>query len=147
MIFALCQSLPMLVTFSLDPCCQTGTVTQHDKHAYLIAVSARMIYSKAQSMQPVYNTLALQMWYLALSNTILCNALWCAMNCRFVSKSAAIAVYTLAGFSLLGTLGVDTKPLVAGLGVGGFTVGFALRVRHSRRLRLSVQQSCRASAC
>lgn len=48
--------------------------------------------------------------------------------CRFASKSAAIAIYTLAGFSLLGTLGVDTKPLVAGLGVGGFTVGFALRV-------------------
>ncbi|KAL3150325.1 hypothetical protein ABBQ32_000170 [Trebouxia sp. C0010 RCD-2024] len=46
---------------------------------------------------------------------------------RFASKSAAIAIYTLAGFSLLGTLGVDTKPLVAGLGVGGFTVGFALR--------------------
>lgn len=46
---------------------------------------------------------------------------------RFVSKSAAIAAYTLAGFSLLGTLGVDTKPLVAGLGVGGFTAGFALR--------------------
>ena len=40
----------------------------------------------------------------------------------------AIAAYTLAGFSVLGTLGVDTKPLVAGLGVGGFTVGFALRV-------------------
>ena len=50
------------------------------------------------------------------------------MDCRFASKSAAIALYTLAGFSLLGTLGVDTKPLVAGLGVGGFTVGFALRV-------------------
>lgn len=48
--------------------------------------------------------------------------------CRFASKSAAIAIYTLAGFSLLGTVGVDTKPLVAGLGVGGFTVGFALRV-------------------
>ena len=48
-------------------------------------------------------------------------------GCRFVSKSAAIAAYTLAGFSLLGTLGVDTKPLVAGLGVGGFTAGFALR--------------------
>lgn len=46
---------------------------------------------------------------------------------RFASKSAAIAIYTLGGFSLLGTLGVDTKPLVAGLGVGGFTVGFALR--------------------
>lgn len=51
-----------------------------------------------------------------------------ATACRFASKSAAIAVYTLAGFSVLGTLGVDTKPLVAGLGVGGFTVGFALRV-------------------
>ncbi|KAL0029997.1 hypothetical protein WJX77_012379 [Trebouxia sp. C0004] len=46
---------------------------------------------------------------------------------RFASKSAAIAIYTLGGFSLLGTLGVDTKPLVTGLGVGGFTVGFALR--------------------
>ena len=50
------------------------------------------------------------------------------LTCRFASKSAATAIYTLAGFSLLGTVGVDTKPLVAGLGVGGFTVGFALRV-------------------
>ena len=53
-------------------------------------------------------------------------------GCRFASKSAAIAIYTLGGFSLLGTLGVDTKPLVAGLGVGGFTVGFALRVSTSQ---------------
>lgn len=53
-------------------------------------------------------------------------------GCRFASKSAAIAIYTLGGFSLLGTLGVDTKPLVAGLGVGGFTVGFALRVSTSK---------------
>ena len=56
------------------------------------------------------------------------------MGCRFASKSAAIAIYTLAGFSLLGTVGVDTKPLVAGLGVGGFTVGFALRVSTASQL-------------
>ena len=28
-----------------------------------------------------------------------------------------------------GTLGIDTKPLLAGVGITGFTVGFALKVR------------------
>lgn len=69
----------------------------------------------------------------------------------------AIAAYTLAGFSVLGTLGVDTKPLVAGLGVGGFTVGFALRVSgnsytcssygFTRLVRLELVGTCPIHKC
>ncbi len=39
--------------------------------------------------------------------------LWIAR--RFASKSAAVAVYILAGISILSMLGVGTKPLVAGI--------------------------------
>ncbi|PJF16694.1 hypothetical protein PSACC_03441 [Paramicrosporidium saccamoebae] len=46
---------------------------------------------------------------------------------RFLGKSAGIAIYTLAGVTALGTLGVDTKPIIAGIGVTGFTLGFALK--------------------
>ncbi len=46
---------------------------------------------------------------------------------RFVGKTAAITIYSFAGITVLGTLGVDTKPLLAGIGVTGFTVGFALK--------------------
>lgn len=46
---------------------------------------------------------------------------------RFVGKTAAITLYSFAGITILGTLGVDTKPLIAGIGVTGFTVGFALK--------------------
>lgn len=46
---------------------------------------------------------------------------------RFISKTAAMTVYSFAGITVLGTLGVDTKPIIAGIGVTGFTVGFALK--------------------
>ena len=46
---------------------------------------------------------------------------------RLLSKTAAITVYAIFTISTLGTLGVDTKPLLAGIGVTGFTIGFALK--------------------
>jgi len=46
---------------------------------------------------------------------------------RFLGKAAAISIYSLAGITVLGTLGVDTNPLLAGVGVTGFTIGFALK--------------------
>jgi small-conductance mechanosensitive channel len=46
---------------------------------------------------------------------------------RFISKTAAMTVYSFIGITALGTLGVDTKPIIAGIGVTGFTVGFALK--------------------
>ena len=46
---------------------------------------------------------------------------------RLMSKIAAITIYTFVGMTALGTFGVDTKPLLAGLGITGFTIGFALR--------------------
>lgn len=46
---------------------------------------------------------------------------------RFLGKSAGIAFYTMVGVSVLGTLGVDTKPVIAGIGITGFTLGFALK--------------------
>lgn len=46
---------------------------------------------------------------------------------NLISKSAAIGCYGCLGATVLGTLGVDTTPVVAGIGVTGFTVGFALK--------------------
>ena len=46
---------------------------------------------------------------------------------RLISKTAAIAIYAIVGVTTLGTLGVDTKPLLAGIGITGFTIGFALK--------------------
>jgi small-conductance mechanosensitive channel len=46
---------------------------------------------------------------------------------RLISKIAAITIYAFIGMTALGTFGVDTKPLLAGLGITGFTIGFALR--------------------
>lgn len=46
---------------------------------------------------------------------------------RFLAKATSIAFYTVAGVTVLGTLGVDTKPIIAGIGVTGFTIGFALK--------------------
>jgi small-conductance mechanosensitive channel len=38
-----------------------------------------------------------------------------------------MTIYTVAGVTILGTIGVDTKPIIAGIGVTGFTIGFALK--------------------
>jgi small-conductance mechanosensitive channel len=46
---------------------------------------------------------------------------------RLISKTAAITIYAMIGVTTLGTLGIDTKPLLAGIGITGFTVGFALK--------------------
>ena len=46
---------------------------------------------------------------------------------RLISKTAAITIYAMIGVTTLGTMGVDTKPLLAGIGITGFTVGFALK--------------------
>jgi len=46
---------------------------------------------------------------------------------RFLAKAASISIYTVAGVTVLGTLGLDTKPIIAGIGVTGFTIGFALK--------------------
>ena len=46
---------------------------------------------------------------------------------RLLSKTAAIAMYAILTVTTLGTLGVDTKPLLAGIGITGFTIGFALK--------------------
>ena len=46
---------------------------------------------------------------------------------RLVAKSASFAIYSFLGITVLGTLGVDTKPFITGLGITGFTIGFALK--------------------
>lgn len=46
---------------------------------------------------------------------------------RLLAKTASATVYTFGGITLLGTIGVDTKPLIAGIGVTGFAAGFALK--------------------
>lgn len=46
---------------------------------------------------------------------------------RITSKTLAGATYATAGITALGTIGVDTSPLVAGIGITGFTIGFALK--------------------
>jgi len=44
-----------------------------------------------------------------------------------IGKIVSGGLYAMAALSLLGTLGVDTSPLVAGIGITGFTIGFALK--------------------
>lgn len=46
---------------------------------------------------------------------------------RLLSKTAAVTIYAMFTVTTLGTLGVDTKPLLAGIGITGFTIGFALK--------------------
>lgn len=46
---------------------------------------------------------------------------------RLIGRSSSIGIFSLVGMSALGTLGVDTAPLLTGIGVTGFTVGFALK--------------------
>ncbi|CAF1212390.1 unnamed protein product [Rotaria sordida] len=46
---------------------------------------------------------------------------------RLLSKTAAVVIYAMFTVTTLGTLGVDTKPLLAGIGITGFTIGFALK--------------------
>ena len=46
---------------------------------------------------------------------------------RLISKTVAVTIYAFISVTALGTLGVDTKPLLAGIGITGFTIGFALK--------------------
>jgi small conductance mechanosensitive channel len=46
---------------------------------------------------------------------------------RLVAKTIALSTYSLALISLLGTFGLDTSPLLTGIGITGFTVGFAVK--------------------
>ncbi len=46
---------------------------------------------------------------------------------HFIGNAVAVSVYGMAGAMLLGTVGVDTSPVVAGLGVTGVTAGFAVK--------------------
>lgn len=46
---------------------------------------------------------------------------------RLLGKSTSALVYSFIAVSACGTLGIDTKPFIAGLGVTGFTIGFALK--------------------
>ena len=46
---------------------------------------------------------------------------------RLIAKSASFAIYSFVAVSALGTLGVDTNPIITGLGITGFTIGFALK--------------------
>lgn len=46
---------------------------------------------------------------------------------RLIGRSSSIGVLSLVGMSALGTVGVDTAPLLTGIGVTGFTIGFALK--------------------
>lgn len=46
---------------------------------------------------------------------------------RFLAKATSISIFTVGAVTVLGTIGVDTKPIIAGIGVTGFTLGFALK--------------------
>ncbi|CAF4661015.1 unnamed protein product [Rotaria sp. Silwood2] len=47
---------------------------------------------------------------------------------RLISKLAAITIYAFIGVATLGTVDADTKSLLAGIGITGFTIDFALKV-------------------
>ncbi|KNH08048.1 hypothetical protein XU18_1378 [Perkinsela sp. CCAP 1560/4] len=44
-----------------------------------------------------------------------------------VSKASATAAWSMILFTALGTAGIDTSPILTGLGVGGASLGFAAR--------------------
>mmetsp|Transcript_7085 Transcript_7085/g.10580 ORF Transcript_7085/g.10580 Transcript_7085/m.10580 type:complete len:185 (-) Transcript_7085:301-855(-) len=46
---------------------------------------------------------------------------------NFAAKSCTVGLFSIGAISVLGTCGVDTTPIVAGISVTGFTVGFALK--------------------
>jgi small-conductance mechanosensitive channel len=45
----------------------------------------------------------------------------------FIARSVNIGLFSVVGMTLLGTMGFDTKPLIASLGVAGFAAGYALK--------------------
>jgi small conductance mechanosensitive channel len=46
---------------------------------------------------------------------------------RLASKTMSVGIYGFLAITMLGTFGVDTRPLMAGVGITGFTIGFALK--------------------
>lgn len=46
---------------------------------------------------------------------------------RLLSKTVKFGFYGVIGMTFLGTLGIDTKPIIASLGVAGLTAGYALK--------------------
>ncbi|KAM0684190.1 hypothetical protein MDAP_000930 [Mitosporidium daphniae] len=46
---------------------------------------------------------------------------------RLASKTIAALTYGFLGVTVMGTLGIDTTPIITGIGVTGFTIGFALK--------------------
>lgn len=46
---------------------------------------------------------------------------------QFASNSVSTVMVGLAGLTVLGTLGIDTSPIITGLGVSGFAAGFAMK--------------------
>ncbi len=46
---------------------------------------------------------------------------------RIIAKTTTVASFSLLSITALGTVGVDTKPFIAGIGVTGFAAGFALK--------------------
>ncbi|CAF2877043.1 unnamed protein product [Rotaria sp. Silwood2] len=46
---------------------------------------------------------------------------------RLIYKIAAITIYAFIGVTTLGTVDADTKSLLAGIGITGFTIDFALK--------------------
>ena len=44
-----------------------------------------------------------------------------------IAKAMTGGVYGMGLVTILGTLGIDTQPLIAGIGVTGFTIGFAIK--------------------
>lgn len=46
---------------------------------------------------------------------------------HFIANGIVLTSYGFIVLSILSTVGIDTSPIVAGIGVTGFTVGFALK--------------------
>jgi small-conductance mechanosensitive channel len=46
---------------------------------------------------------------------------------QLIARSVNLGWYSVLGMTLLGTIGFDTKPLIASLGVAGFAAGYALK--------------------
>jgi small-conductance mechanosensitive channel len=46
---------------------------------------------------------------------------------NILSSTLAISLYVMLSVSALGTMGIDTTPMIAGFGITGFTIGFALK--------------------
>lgn len=46
---------------------------------------------------------------------------------EFLASSSKIAIYAVGAVTLLGTMGIEVGPLVAGLGLSGFALSFALK--------------------